>query len=410
MVAERAVHEHEGRSVAADIERDTHAGGRNESGHEELLVVDRARIVRDRASLDYSRFRHGTGVGAMNPPPRTRLVALLAVPDVSASTLYGLFDTLHSAGRHWPLLHGEANPMPAFRPVVASRDGRPLQLASGVTVTPDMSFAEADGAEIVCIPTLEVPPGPFLGTRYAEESTWLRARYAAGATLASACSGAVLLASTGLLDGLEATSHWAYCDALRREHPSTRWFPERSLVLAGEGRRIVTAGSGVSWHLLALHLIARFAGPEIAMQVARMKLMDINTASPVAYASLKVAPRAEDPPIARAQQWAAEHYRAATPVAQMVGLAGLSERTFTRRFQAATGMSPLAYVHALRLEEAKLMLETTDTPVEAIALEVGYQDPTFFGRLFRRRVAMTPALYRRRFGTLMRRVAAGDSK
>jgi transcriptional regulator GlxA family with amidase domain len=84
----------------------------------------------------------------------------------------------------------------------------------------------------------------------------------------------------------------------------------------------------------------------------------------------------------------------------MVRLSGLSERTFTRRFTKATGMSPLDYVHALRLEEAKQMLETEDLSVEAVALEVGYQDNGFFGRLFRRRVGMTPAQYRRRWGNL----------
>lgn len=243
----------------------------------------------------------------MSSAPRTRRVALLAVADVSASTLNGLYDPLHSAGLHWPLQHGAANPVPAFHTVVVSRDGRPLRLRSGVSVTPDLALADAADAEIVCIPNLEVPPASLDG-RYDDEAAWLRARHAAGATVASACSGAVLLARTGLLDGLEALSHWACCDALRRAHPRTQWFPERS---------------------------------------------------------------------------------------------------FARRVQAATGTSPLALVHAMRLEEAKPMLETTSAPVEAIAVDVGDQDPAFFSRLFRRRVAMTPAQYRRRLGGLARRIG-GD--
>jgi transcriptional regulator GlxA family with amidase domain len=89
----------------------------------------------------------------------------------------------------------------------------------------------------------------------------------------------------------------------------------------------------------------------------------------------------------------------------MVALAGLPERTFKRRFTQATGMSPLDYVHTLRLEEAKQMLEAGDEPVEAIALEVGYQDASFFGRLFHRKVGLTPAQYRRRFGALHRTLA-----
>jgi transcriptional regulator GlxA family with amidase domain len=81
-------------------------------------------------------------------------------------------------------------------------------------------------------------------------------------------------------------------------------------------------------------------------------------------------------------------------------MSGLPERSFKRRFQQATGMSPLAYVHTLRLEEAKQMLETDTQPIEAIANEVGYEDAGFFSRLFRRKVSLTPAQYRRRFGAM----------
>ena len=93
---------------------------------------------------------------------------------------------------------------------------------------------------------------------------------------------------------------------------------------------------------------------------------------------------------------------AAAPVAAMMRIAGLPERSFIRRFTKATGMAPLEYVHRLRIEEAKQMLETGDAPVEAVAAEAGYQDASFFGRLFRRRVGLTPAQYRRRFSSLRR--------
>jgi transcriptional regulator GlxA family with amidase domain len=91
----------------------------------------------------------------------------------------------------------------------------------------------------------------------------------------------------------------------------------------------------------------------------------------------------------------------------MIQLSGLAERSFKRRFQQATGMSPLAYVHALRLEEAKQMLETSEDSVEAIANAVGYEDAGFFSRLFRREVSLTPAQYRKRFGSLRRAIASG---
>jgi transcriptional regulator GlxA family with amidase domain len=160
------------------------------------------------------------------------------------------------------------------------------------------------------------------------------------------------------------------------------------------------AGSGVAWHMLVLALIARFASPEDAMQVARINLLDLNETSALAYASLTRGPRAADPLVARCQSWAASNYRAESPVAQMASLSGLPERTFKRRFTQATGMPPLQYIHTLRLEEAKQMLESTDLPIEAVAFEIGYQDASFFGRLFRRQVALTPAQYRKRFGAL----------
>ena len=101
------------------------------------------------------------------------------------------------------------------------------------------------------------------------------------------------------------------------------------------------------------------------------------------------------------------HYAEAQPVALMTRLSGLAERSFTRRFREATGMAPLEYVHTLRLEEAKHMLESAEDPVEGIANDVGYEDAAFFSRLFRRKVGLTPVQYRRRFGSLRRSLTSG---
>ncbi|MES2975220.1 MAG: helix-turn-helix domain-containing protein [Pseudomonadota bacterium] len=332
-------------------------------------------------------------------------VALLAAPGVTASTLYGFYDALAGTRRDWQILHGQ-DPAPSpLRPLVVSRDGLPFTGHNGIVITPDASFVQCGQPDVVCITDLAIAPDEPVGDAYAAEVAWVRDCHEAGAMVAAACSGAVLLAQTGLLDGQDATSHWAYCDQLRRNHPGTRWQPERGFVVAGADQRILMAGSGAVWHTLVLALIARFCGPEEAMQVARINLLEVNTTSPMAYASLTCGSRASDPLVERCQHWAASNYHEEAPVARMVELSGLAERTFKRRFTQATGMSPLEYVHRLRLEEAKQMLETGDEPIEAIAQEVGYQDTSFFSRLFRRQVALTPAQYRRRFGSLKRRLA-----
>lgn len=327
-------------------------------------------------------------------------VALLGIPEVSASTLYGFYDTFSSTRRDWQFLHGGASVASPLQPLVVSADGLPFTAGNGVRIAPDASFATCPAPDVVCITDLMIAPDAQLDGQYQPEIAWLRAAWDAGATLASACSGAMLLARTGLLEGCDATSHWAYCDRLAHEHPRTRWHPDRGLVVTGPDARIVMAGSGVSWHMLVLALISRFATPEEAMQVARINLLGMNETSPLAYASLTRGGRADDELVLRCQVWAASNYRTESPVAQMVALSALPERTFKRRFLQATGIGPLEYVHTLRLEEAKQLLETTEMPVEAVAQEVGYQDASFFGRLFRRKVALTPAQYRRRFGAL----------
>jgi len=335
----------------------------------------------------------------MDPNARPISVALLGTPEVSAATLFGFFDALAGTRRDWQMLHGGTPAESPFRPLVVSADGQPFSASNGVRIAPDACFADCPRPDVICITDLLISPDAAMPS-YAAELAWLRGAWESGATICSACSGALLLAQTGLLDDCDATSHWAYCDRLARNHPRTRWHPDRGLVLTGPDSRIVMAGSGVAWHMLVLALIARFASPEDAMHVARVNLLDLNQTSALAYASLTRGCKVADELMARCQLWAASNYRSESPVAQMAALSGLPERTFKRRFQQATAMSPLDYVHTLRLEEAKQMLEATALPVEAVAEEVGYQDASFFGRLFKRKVALTPAQYRRRFGAL----------
>jgi transcriptional regulator GlxA family with amidase domain len=342
---------------------------------------------------------------AMNPPPAV-VAAILAFPEATASVVYGMYDLFMSAGRDWGIIV-EGRPGPALiHPIVVSALPGAFEAGNGVRMEAQGALADAASASIVCVPELLVPPGEPLQGRFTAEIEWLRRCYARGATLATACSGAMLLAEAGLLDGHDATTHWAYCDALRRNYPKVRVHPERALVVSGTGQRLVMAGGGTSWLDVALYLIARFAGIEEAMHVARLSLIDWHAVGQQPFARLARSRQASDAAIARCQAWIAEHYRQPAPVHAMMQLSGLAERSFTRRFRQATGMSPLEYVHTLRLEEAKHMLETGNEPIEAIANEVGYEDAAFFSRLFRRNVNLTPAQYRRRFGAMRRLLAS----
>jgi transcriptional regulator GlxA family with amidase domain len=329
-------------------------------------------------------------------------VAILALPECSASGIYGMFDLFMSAGRDWGMIVDGAPGEQVMQPIVVSAQSQPFKAGNGVLVNPQAQLCNCPPVDVICVPELLVSPGEPLDGRFVPEIEWLRERYGAGATVASSCSGALLLAEAGLLDGHEATTHWAYCEAMRRRYPAVNVREQCALVVSGEAQRLVMAGGGVSWLDLALYLIARYSSVEVAMQTARVHLINWHDIGQQPFARLARSRQSEDAAISRCQEWIASNYQESSPVAGMVRLSGLAERSFKRRFQQATGMAPLEYVHTLRIEEAKQMLETTAHPVEAIANEVGYEDASFFARLFRRKVSLTPAAYRRRFSAMRR--------
>ncbi|MBC8037963.1 MAG: helix-turn-helix domain-containing protein [Rhizobiales bacterium] len=329
-------------------------------------------------------------------------VAILAVPEVTASSLYGMFDLFSAPGRDFRFItRGEAGEA-RMRPYVVAGDGGGFQAANGIWVKPDFSLADCPRPDIVCIPDFFVNPGASVAGQYDAEAAWLKRAHADGAMLASACAGAVLLGEAGFLDNREATIHWGYVKTLTNNYPGVKVRLNQSLVLSGEAQRIVMAGGGSSWQDLALFLIARFVGLKEAMEVAKVHILQWHDMGQQPFASLGNFRQTSDRAINKCQEWVALNYKTPSPVSAMVELSGLPERSFIRRFNSATGMTPLDYVHVLRLEEAKQMLETTDLPIPAVAGEVGYEDTSFFGRLFRRKTGLTPTQYRLRFGSLHR--------
>jgi len=327
-------------------------------------------------------------------------IDLLAVPETTGSLLYGLFDLFSGVRRDWSaLVDCEARESP-FEVRIVGRQPGILAVENGLSINVQ---AVMDGtADIVCIPDLAVHPSAEIEGRYEPELEFLKRARQRGAIVATACTGALLLAEAGLLRGQPATTHWLFCPRLAR-YPEVEVREKQALVIA-DGGHLVMAGAGTSWQDLGLYLIARYAGVEEAMKTARILLLNWHESGQQPFAGVVVHTQVEDALISRAQLWVAENYQAPNPVAQMLAETGLPERSFQRRFRAVTGMSPMEYVHAVRLEEAKQMLEVEGGPVEAIALEVGYEDSSFFGRLFRRHVGMTPVQYKKRFGGLRRRL------
>lgn len=322
---------------------------------------------------------------------------IVALPESAGSALYGMVDVLAATGVLWRELVGEPPGHAPIRPRIVSVSKEPFVCGNGIPVAPDVCIADDPQADVIVVPELWLATDDDMRDRYHDLFDWIRARYRAGASIYSACSGAVLLAATGLLDGREATSHWGYEDLFRRRFPMVKFRPDPALVFADEAGRIVTAGGSTSWHDLAIHIISRYCSPGEALRVAKVYLLKLHGEGQTPYAGLVRRQPHADAAVRAAETWLAGHFREAHAVAGVVAASGIPERSLKRRFKAATGSALIDYVQNLRVEEAKRLLETGDLAFDDIAASLGYENPAFARRLFKRLTGLTPGQYRRMF-------------
>lgn len=196
---------------------------------------------------------------------------------------------------------------------------------------------------------------------------------------------------------MDATVHYVYARPFSAVHPAVTVHPERVLVVAGRREELITSGASMTWHDLVLYLIARHVGATAAQEVARFFALQWHQEGLAPFIVFEGRTDHGDSAVQAAQAWVASHFQVASPVEEMVKRSGLAERTFKRRFVLATGLSPLDYVQRLRVEDAKRRLERTAASVDDISWQVGYEEPAFFRRLFKRTTGLAPGAYRKRF-------------
>jgi len=333
---------------------------------------------------------------------RTRpRIALLAAPETSPSVLYGLYDVLLSVGAVFPDMTTGRTGDALLDVSIVAATGEPFRCFGNVLVEPHAAVADVSAVDVAIVCDMYTPIDMAPHGRYAIEIDWLRRLHAAGTLIASVCSGSLLLAESGLLDGRTCTSHWAYGELFRKAYPQIRFDGDAILDLAHEPDGLVTAGGVTAWQDLAIHLIARLCGSEHASRTAKVHLLAGHEDGQLPFSAMTRLPLAGDAAIRRALAWLGDNYSAPNPVTAMAERSGLTRRTFGRRFAAATGQRPIAYVHALRIEAARAFLESGTAAVDDVGFQVGYDDPSFFRRLFRRATGLTPAAYRRKYAPIV---------
>lgn len=287
-----------------------------------------------------------------------------------------------------------ALPAPApFTLSVASLNGQAVANALGRAMPVDMALNAVEKTDLVLIPGFLFSLREALPT-FAHYRGWLRQQHEQGAVIASMCTATFMLAEAGLLDGIEATTHWAFADLLRRRYPKVQVDERR--ILCEDGRMISSAGASAAMDLL-LHLIRRFASRELAQQCSRYLLIDNVRSEQSVYISWSMPRSHGDEAVLRVQDWMEAHFAEPCSIDELATRFGFGVRNFKRRFKDATGHTPLAYLQALRLEKAKELLETTRLNFERITSRVGYEDSNSFRRLFCQRVGISPAVFRKRF-------------
>src|SRR5262245_29585504 len=253
---------------------------------------------------------------------------------------------------------------------------------------------------LIIPPTMVDLPDPDVPTGVAP---WLRRQHDRGAKLVSVCSGAFILAETGLVSGRSICTHRICADALAKRFPEIAVETNQRIIDHGD---IITTGGFMAWVDVGLLLVDKILGRAVRAETARFVLSDPVAIEARYFAGFSPKRSHGDMAVLKAQDWAHIRDGRDASLASMAAAAGLERRTFLRRFIRATGMTPIEYCRAARIARARELLEFGNTPPKEIARSLGYKDVASFARAFRKMAGLAPGAYRKKYS--LQAVSLGD--
>jgi transcriptional regulator GlxA family with amidase domain len=317
-------------------------------------------------------------------------ITILALDHAITSSVTGTMDIFSQVGITYNYATGSA-PEPRFDVEIVTLDGKPISGFNNTLIHPHRAAAEIQATDLIVI-------GSFIALETLSTCKagipWLRHHFEKGATIAAICAGSLYLAETGLLDGKRAATHWGLADEFRRRYPNVRLDP--NLLIADEGR-LLSSGACTSYIDLAVYLIERFHGSTVALQSSKAMLHDFSRTTQTPYIVYQPKKNHGDTKILAIQEQMERSYSQEFEVALFARNNGMSRRTFERRFKSATGDTPLAYLQRTRVEAAKQLLESGRQTFDEVAYRVGYEDSSFFRKLFIKYTGLRPSDYRLKF-------------
>ncbi len=318
-------------------------------------------------------------------------ITFLAAENCFASGIVGLVDAFTIANLWHMDLTGSREPL--FVTEVVSQDGNPVMTSGCIQIIADRSIDDSGDTECIVLPPfIPVPRLRSPEVKYLKQ--WIINTHRIGIPIAAMCTGAFLLAETGLLDGRVATTNWHFARKFSRRYPKVKLRPEKILT---EDEGLICTGAATAHFDFALHLIAKQGSQELANVCSKALLVDPNRVSQAPYFHDNILKKHTDTNIAKAQRFIEKNYANITSVDEIAGHVCLSPRHFKRRFKKATGDSPLFYLQSIRIDLAKKKLEATLDSIDDITLQIGYENSSTFRRLFKKRTSLSPREYRDKF-------------
>jgi transcriptional regulator GlxA family with amidase domain len=341
---------------------------------------------------------HGLAMSPKTPqiPPQaprqvqkaSRRIEVLAFPDVQMLDVAGPIQVFTAANERATSPHAR---LPYETRVIAP-EGAAIRATSGLAFATEPLPDPSEPLD-----TLIVAGGQGV-MRAAEDASlveWLKLRAGAARRTASVCTGAFLLAATGLLDRRRAVTHWEYCDEFSRRHPAVIVEPDPIFVHDGP----VWSSAGVTAGIdLSLALVEEDLGRALALSVARHLVMFLKRPGGQAQFSAALSLQSADDHFAELHGWLAEHLAENLSLSRLASQAAMSERTFLRRYREATGLTPARAIERLRVEAARQFLAETRLPLKRIAHRCGFGSEETMRRGFVRLQGVSPQDYRQRFG------------
>ncbi|MCK8045022.1 helix-turn-helix domain-containing protein [Shewanella sp. 1CM18E] len=328
-------------------------------------------------------------------------IVVLAADNAVAGGILSFMDVFSFCNTYWKVTHPNADEV-LFECAIISPNGKPINSDYHV-VLPVIPHDEAEHylshADAVVVASATITNRQEFNAYmqdFKPHLDTLRKFATTGKPVAAYCSGTLMLAASGLLDDKKATCVWWLAELFKRSFPQVKLCSEHLVMNDGE---FYTAGATSANLSLALQLVHKLAGEQIATQMAKVLLIDPNRTSQQAFVTLAADPKHKDELVKRIQDWMQLHLQSHMQLDDIADKFAVGKRTLIRRFKKAINETPASYIQRLRIDEAKRLLETTELAVEQIVALVGYEDVSSFRKLFMQITSLTPRAYRQKFNT-----------